>query len=105
MEEINILICSPGDRHEDCIPDLFVSLDKLKQTLNKIKLDNEDGSTYYLFVLIANKRVTLNNIDDCDIHLDIGVDYMWMGHNYSDQCTYEQLESKIIEIAHKKTKS
>src|SRR5579871_3439202 len=32
--DINILICSPGERHEDCIPDYFIPLSE--ENLKKV---------------------------------------------------------------------
>ena len=55
---INILLCSPGDRGEDCIPEFFISLDKLEKTIKDISTNNYGGlgfAEYKIYVLIPNK--------------------------------------------------
>lgn len=64
MENFNILICYPGDRHEDCQPIFFTSLDNLDEHLLNIFKNWND--ILYLYILIPNKKVTFNSTDDCD---------------------------------------
>ena len=100
---INILLASPGDRHEDCIPEFFISLDKLSETIDKIRMESDfDGKNdYYIFVLCPNKPIILNKHGDCDIWVSFDKDDIYIGYN---QCTYEQLEEKIISVANEKMK-
>ena len=35
MEPINILICNVGDRHGDCMPIYYISINELSNTIKK----------------------------------------------------------------------
>ena len=110
QQPINILICELkySDRKEECIPILFISLDKLKGYIdNKFglsqselidRLDDRITFEYYIFVLVPNKPINLSEYY-CDLSIHIGWDFIMMADN---ECTYEELEKEIINIANKK---
>ncbi len=106
---MNILICSPGDRSEDSIPELFCSIDKLKESIIQISNKSYDGdgfSNYKIFVLIPNKRVTLKKNADCDIYFDMYYDNddIKIIVNNLESVSFDEFVNHITNIYNKKSK-
>src|SRR5579871_3221283 len=122
--DINILICSPGERHEDCIPKYFIPLseENLKKVSRIILRDcgygsdekskpcgyGSDGSDeksepcggeYYIYVLIPGKPVLLEWLNDCDMRICFGKNNLY---DYEGDISYEKFEKNIIDIYNKK---
>ena len=86
--DINILISTPGEHHEDHSLKYFVSLDNLhSKILNIFELNYE---YIYLCVLIPNKSIFLNTTEDSNIEISI--------YDFN----FENIKQKIISIYNKK---
>ena len=101
----NLLISCPGERHEDMIPQYFISLDNLENWIDEQRNsedlnDYNDSLDFYVNILIPNKPVKLNG-NDCDFYLGINKDNIYI--NYSKK-NYEQLLHLINKIKIKKNK-
>lgn len=116
MTEMTVLICSHGERHEDCIPEYFITLSeenfkKVSKNVHEnipLEIDPQDSGSeeynhpcyeFYVYVLIPNKPVCLDFIRDCDLHIGFGLNCFFYD---GDQISYQLLESKIRGIYEKK---
>lgn len=97
---INILLCSPGDRGEDCIPEFFISLDKLENTIKDICTNNYEGLDfveYKIYVLIPNK-----SFDSWDVSFDYRDGKIVLNDGKNKEFEYKEFEKYIIDIWEKK---
>lgn len=95
--EPNILLCYQGELRETCIPEYFVSLDKLKDVII-IQRKTNKREKFSVFILIPNKRVR-SGFDDCDFNLTIGKRNMYV---YGNKINLEKLKELVLSIVRNK---